>query len=106
MLRAKGLIRGASTANAVVLTDVGLLEGALRWPDEFVRHKAMDCVGDLALAGRRLRARVSAIRPSHRGTVTLVRGDGQGRRAGSRGRRPPRRLARRTVLDAILPMDR
>lgn len=73
MLRAKGLIRGASTANAVVLTDVGLLEGALRWPDEFVRHKAMDCVGDLALAGRRLRARVSAIRPSHRGTVTLVR---------------------------------
>jgi UDP-3-O-[3-hydroxymyristoyl] N-acetylglucosamine deacetylase/3-hydroxyacyl-[acyl-carrier-protein] dehydratase len=73
MLRAKGLIRGASTENAVVLTDVGLLEGTLRWPDEFVRHKAMDCVGDLALAGRRVRARVSAIRPSHRGTVTLVR---------------------------------
>jgi UDP-3-O-[3-hydroxymyristoyl] N-acetylglucosamine deacetylase/3-hydroxyacyl-[acyl-carrier-protein] dehydratase len=73
MLRAMGLIRGASTENAVVLTDVGLLEGTLRWPDEFVRHKAMDCVGDLALAGRRVRARVSAIRPSHRGTVTLVR---------------------------------
>lgn len=73
LLRDMGLIRGASTANAVVLTDVGLLEGALRWPDEFVRHKAMDCIGDLALAGRRVRARVTALRPSHRGTVTLVR---------------------------------
>ena len=72
-LRAKGLIQGASTANAVVLTDTGLFEGVLRWPDEFVRHKAMDCVGDLALAGRRVRARVTASRPSHRGTVTLVR---------------------------------
>ena len=72
-LRAKGLIRGASTANAVVLDDEGAVETALRWPDEFVRHKAMDCVGDLALAGRRVRARVVAHRPSHRGTVTLVR---------------------------------
>jgi UDP-3-O-[3-hydroxymyristoyl] N-acetylglucosamine deacetylase/3-hydroxyacyl-[acyl-carrier-protein] dehydratase len=73
MLQSKGLIRGASTANAVVLTEKGLLEGDLRWPDEFVRHKAMDCLGDLALAGRRVRARVTAVRPSHRGTVTLVR---------------------------------
>lgn len=72
-LRAKGLIRGASTRNAVVLDDVGLVDTTLRWPDEFVRHKAMDCVGDLALAGARLRAHVRAIRPSHRGTVLLVR---------------------------------
>lgn len=72
-LRAKGLIQGASTANAVVLDDTGLVETTLRWPDEFVRHKAMDCVGDLALAGRRVRARVVAVRPSHRGTVSLVR---------------------------------
>jgi UDP-3-O-[3-hydroxymyristoyl] N-acetylglucosamine deacetylase/3-hydroxyacyl-[acyl-carrier-protein] dehydratase len=73
LLRSKGLIQGASTENAVVLTDTGVLEGGLRWPDEFVRHKAMDCVGDLALAGRRVRASVTAFRPSHRGTVTLVR---------------------------------
>jgi UDP-3-O-[3-hydroxymyristoyl] N-acetylglucosamine deacetylase / 3-hydroxyacyl-[acyl-carrier-protein] dehydratase len=73
MLRSKGLIRGASTANAVVLDDVGLVDTALRWPDEFLRHKAMDCVGDLALAGCRVRARVVAYKPSHRGTVTLVR---------------------------------
>jgi len=73
-LRAKGLIQGASTENAVVLDDAGIVAGqALRWPDEFVRHKAMDCVGDLALAGRRVRARVVAHKPSHRGTVTLVR---------------------------------
>ena len=72
-LRAKGLIRGASTENAVVLDERAVVGGALRWPDEFVRHKAMDCVGDLALAGRRVRARVVAYKPSHRGTVTLVR---------------------------------
>jgi len=47
--------------------------GALRWPDEFVRHKTLDCVGDLALAGGRIRARIVAHRPSHRGTIKLVR---------------------------------
>jgi UDP-3-O-acyl-N-acetylglucosamine deacetylase len=58
-LRAKGLIQGASLENAVVLDDAGLVAGqTLRWPDEFVRHKAMDCVGDLALAGRRCARRV------------------------------------------------
>jgi UDP-3-O-[3-hydroxymyristoyl] N-acetylglucosamine deacetylase / 3-hydroxyacyl-[acyl-carrier-protein] dehydratase len=74
-LRAKGLIQGASTENAVVLDDVRVVDGGdgLRWPDEFVRHKAMDCLGDLMLSGRRVRARVVAYRPSHRGTVTLVR---------------------------------
>ena len=72
-LRAMGLIRGASTSNAVVLDERGVIETTLRWPDEFVRHKAMDCVGDLTLAGARVRARIVARRPSHRGTVQLVR---------------------------------
>ncbi len=72
-LRAKGLIRGASTANAVVLDEADIVDTTLRWPDEFVRHKAVDCLGDLALAGKRVRARVTAFKPSHRGTVTLVR---------------------------------
>jgi UDP-3-O-[3-hydroxymyristoyl] N-acetylglucosamine deacetylase/3-hydroxyacyl-[acyl-carrier-protein] dehydratase len=57
----------------VVLDDTDILSGDLRWADEFVRHKAMDCVGDLALAGARVRARIVAVKPSHRGTVTLVR---------------------------------
>ena len=73
MLRSRGLIRGASTDNAVVLDDDGVIGTTLRWPDEFVRHKALDCVGDLALAGARIRARVTAVKPSHRGTVRLVR---------------------------------
>ncbi|HEX3868662.1 MAG TPA: bifunctional UDP-3-O-[3-hydroxymyristoyl] N-acetylglucosamine deacetylase/3-hydroxyacyl-ACP dehydratase [Gemmatimonadaceae bacterium] len=74
-LRAKGLIKGASLENAVVLDENGVIGGgsSLRWPDEFVRHKALDCVGDLALAGGRVRARVTATKPSHRGTVKLVR---------------------------------
>jgi UDP-3-O-[3-hydroxymyristoyl] N-acetylglucosamine deacetylase/3-hydroxyacyl-[acyl-carrier-protein] dehydratase len=72
-LRGRGLIRGGSTQSAIVLDDDGVVDNALRWPDEFVRHKALDCVGDLALAGGRVRARVVADRPSHRGTVLLVR---------------------------------
>lgn len=72
-LRAMGLIQGASTSNAVVLDERGVVETTLRWPDEFVRHKALDCVGDLALAGARVRARIVADRPSHRGTALLVR---------------------------------
>lgn len=72
-LRERGLIKGGSTDNAVVLGEAGVVGTTLRWPDEFVRHKAMDCVGDLALAGKRVRARVVAHRPSHAGTVRLVR---------------------------------
>jgi len=73
MLRAQGLIRGGSTSSALLLDDSGVVENTLRWPDEFVRHKALDCVGDLALAGKRINARIVARKPSHRGTVTLVR---------------------------------
>jgi UDP-3-O-[3-hydroxymyristoyl] N-acetylglucosamine deacetylase / 3-hydroxyacyl-[acyl-carrier-protein] dehydratase len=72
-LRAKGLIQGASLDNAIVLDENGVVGATLRWPDEFVRHKALDCLGDLALAGARVRARVTAFKPSHRGTVRLVR---------------------------------
>ena len=72
-LRSRGLIKGASMENAIVLDETEIVSGPLRWPDEFVRHKAMDCVGDLALAGARVRARIVAQKPSHRGTVTLVR---------------------------------
>jgi len=72
-LRSRGLIRGASLENAIVLDDSGLVSGPLRWTDEFVRHKTMDCIGDLALTGARVRARIVALKPSHRGTVTLVR---------------------------------
>jgi UDP-3-O-[3-hydroxymyristoyl] N-acetylglucosamine deacetylase/3-hydroxyacyl-[acyl-carrier-protein] dehydratase len=72
-LQAKGLIKGASSANAIVLDERGILNGGkLRWPDEFVRHKAADVVGDLALTGARIRAHIVANRPSHRGNIALA----------------------------------
>ncbi len=73
-LQAKGLIKGASAANAIVLDERGLANGGqLRWPDEFVRHKAADIVGDLALTGARIRAQIVATRPSHGGNIALAR---------------------------------
>ena len=72
-LRGKGLIQGASAENTIVLDGADVVGTTLRWPDEFVRHKALDVVGDLALAGARVQARITATKPSHRGTVTLVR---------------------------------
>jgi UDP-3-O-[3-hydroxymyristoyl] N-acetylglucosamine deacetylase/3-hydroxyacyl-[acyl-carrier-protein] dehydratase len=72
-LRAKGLIVGAATDNAIVLDETGVVGGALRWPDEFVRHKAADVLGDLALVGGRIRAHIVAVKPSHRGNVALGR---------------------------------
>jgi UDP-3-O-[3-hydroxymyristoyl] N-acetylglucosamine deacetylase len=51
-MRAAGLARGGSLENAVVIDgDTVLNKDGLRFEDEFVRHKALDCVGDLALAG-------------------------------------------------------
>jgi UDP-3-O-[3-hydroxymyristoyl] N-acetylglucosamine deacetylase/3-hydroxyacyl-[acyl-carrier-protein] dehydratase len=72
-LRAKGLITAASTENAIVLDEAGVVGTTLRWPDEFVRHKAADVIGDLALVGGRIRAHVVATRPSHRGNVAVGR---------------------------------
>ena len=73
-MRGRGLAMGGSQENAVVLTDDGLAEGtALRFPDEFVRHKALDVVGDLALVGARLKAHVVAERPGHLGNVALAK---------------------------------
>jgi UDP-3-O-[3-hydroxymyristoyl] N-acetylglucosamine deacetylase / 3-hydroxyacyl-[acyl-carrier-protein] dehydratase len=73
-MRARGRAAGGSPENAVVLTDEGVYEDApLRFPDEFVRHKLLDVVGDLALIGCRLSAHVVAESPSHRGNLALAR---------------------------------
>ncbi len=72
-LRSRGLAQGATLDNALVLDDEGLAGGELRFPDEFVRHKMGDIVGDLALLGRRVRAHVVADRPSHAGNLALAR---------------------------------
>jgi UDP-3-O-[3-hydroxymyristoyl] N-acetylglucosamine deacetylase/3-hydroxyacyl-[acyl-carrier-protein] dehydratase len=71
-LRARGLLQGATSDMAVVLSETGIESGALRWPDEFVRHKIGDVLGDLALLGARLEAHIMAERPSHQGNVELA----------------------------------
>lgn len=71
-LRAAGLARGGSLDNAIVLTRDGVMNGPLRTPDEFVRHKALDLVGDLALLGRPLLGRVEAHKAGHALHTQLV----------------------------------
>ncbi len=72
-LRSRGLLKGASTASAVVLSDTDVVGSPLRWPDEFVRHKAGDILGDLGLVGGRVKAHLIANRPSHQGNVAVAR---------------------------------
>jgi UDP-3-O-[3-hydroxymyristoyl] N-acetylglucosamine deacetylase len=64
-LRARGLARGGSLHNAVVLDDDGVASGPLRFRDEFVRHKILDLLGDLALLGRPLTGRIHARKAGH-----------------------------------------
>jgi len=71
-LRSMGLIRGGSLENAIVLTSDGVMNGPLRFPDEFGRHKALDLIGDLALAGLPLLARVEAHKAGHALHTQLV----------------------------------
>jgi UDP-3-O-[3-hydroxymyristoyl] N-acetylglucosamine deacetylase len=71
-LRDMGLIRGASEACAIILSSQGIQNGPLRFPDEFVRHKVLDLIGDLALAGRRIQGRVVAERAGHAMHTALV----------------------------------
>ena len=71
-MRKMGLIRGASEENALVLTSTGLKNGPLRYDDEFVRHKVLDLIGDLALLGHRIFGRVVADRAGHAMHTALV----------------------------------
>ena len=71
-LRSMGLIRGGSLENAIVLTDDGVMNGPLRYPDEFGRHKALDLIGDLALVGLPLLGRVEAHKAGHALHTQLV----------------------------------
>lgn len=73
MLRNMGLIRGASESCAIILTRKGIENGPLRFSDEFVRHKVLDLIGDLALAGKRIQGRVVAERAGHAMHTALVK---------------------------------
>jgi len=71
-LRDMGLIRGVTDECAIILNRKGVVNGPLRFPDEFVRHKVLDLIGDLALAGRRIQGRVVAERAGHAMHTALV----------------------------------
>jgi UDP-3-O-[3-hydroxymyristoyl] N-acetylglucosamine deacetylase len=72
-LRARGLARGGSLHNAVVLDDTGILSGPLRFRDEFVRHKVLDLIGDLALLGQPLQGRIRARKAGHAVHIEFAR---------------------------------
>jgi UDP-3-O-[3-hydroxymyristoyl] N-acetylglucosamine deacetylase len=71
-MRNMGLIRGASHENCVVLSRDGIENGPLRFKDEFVRHKVLDLVGDLALLGKHMLGNVVADRAGHAMHTALV----------------------------------
>src|SRR5688500_8050549 len=65
MLRRQGLALGGSLENAIVIGDTGILNNALRFDDEFVRHKILDVIGDMALVGHPLIGHLVAHRGGH-----------------------------------------
>jgi len=71
-MRQQGLIRGASIENAIVLTAEGLMNPPLRYADEFVRHKVLDLIGDLALVGKQILGSIVADRAGHAMHTALV----------------------------------
>ena len=71
-MRNMGLIRGASKENCIVLTREGIENGPLRYSDEFVRHKILDLVGDLALLGKQILGKVVADRAGHAMHTAIV----------------------------------
>jgi UDP-3-O-[3-hydroxymyristoyl] N-acetylglucosamine deacetylase len=71
-MRQQGLIRGASNENVVVLTRDAVVNPPLRFDDEFVRHKVLDLIGDLALIGHQILGNVVADRAGHAMHTALV----------------------------------
>jgi UDP-3-O-[3-hydroxymyristoyl] N-acetylglucosamine deacetylase len=71
-MRNMGLIRGATEENVIVVTDGGVKNGPLRFEDEFVRHKVLDLIGDLALLGKQVIGRIVANRAGHAMHTALV----------------------------------
>lgn len=71
-LRAAGLGKGATYQNTLVVGDEGVIENTPHWPDEFARHKLLDLLGDLFLAGADLKGHVHAYRTGHATNLRLV----------------------------------
>lgn len=70
----KGLIKGGSLENAVVIRGEEVMsKEAMRFKDEFVRHKILDLIGDLMLSGRRIMGHVIAVKPGHRPNTEMAK---------------------------------
>jgi len=86
MLKSRGLIKGGSLKNSIVVGDDGILnEEPLRFSDEFVRHKILDLIGDLALLGAPLRGHIIAVKSGHASNIQLVRKLHESFRLGNKG---------------------
>jgi UDP-3-O-[3-hydroxymyristoyl] N-acetylglucosamine deacetylase len=72
-LRRNGLALGGSLENAVVIGETGVLNSNLRFEDEFVRHKILDAIGDLALLGHPLVGHLEADKAGHALHTALAR---------------------------------
>jgi UDP-3-O-[3-hydroxymyristoyl] N-acetylglucosamine deacetylase/3-hydroxyacyl-[acyl-carrier-protein] dehydratase len=73
-LRRMGLIKGGSLENAIVFNDDGIVnDEPLRFPDECVRHKVLDLIGDLSLLGQPIKGHVSAIKAGHSSNLKFVK---------------------------------
>jgi len=72
-LKAKNMAQGGSLENALVLDSQGLINGPLRFPDEFIRHKILDLIGDIAFLGSPIFAHFSAKRAGHKLHLKAIR---------------------------------
>jgi len=99
-----GLIKGGSLENAVVIRDDAVLTNEpLRYPEEFVRHKMLDILGDLSLLGRPVHGHLIAVKPSHAANCELVRRIAAQMRKPQTFGPPPHARAGRSLPDAFVP---
>ena len=104
-LRDMGLIRGANARNAIILGARGPENGPLRFHDEYVRHKVLDLIGDLALAGRRIEGHVVAERAGHAMHTALVSRLLKDRSAWELAHVPVQRTLSEDAEEAALPTN-
>ena len=107
-MREMGLIRGASPENLIVLGAKGPENGPLRFADEYVRHKILDLIGDLALAGHRIEGHVVAERAGHAMHTALVSRLMKDRSAWELSTVPAKKAAaapseQKAAMDAVAP---
>jgi UDP-3-O-acyl-N-acetylglucosamine deacetylase len=68
-----GLLSGGRINNVIFLNDDGVVNTTLRFPDEFVRHKVLDLIGDIYLLNRPILGKITAIQTGHFEDIALVK---------------------------------